>query len=183
MSSPRVQKYFEGMPNQIIRLGGYSIGFRDALRWQGRVDADTAAVDVNEGEDAAVIDLTALAWSTLNKRILLVAKPASDSNDTLALKTRSHASGQFIDGSSSFYVFAEAPATPGGANAANLEYYRFIQLVQQHLSGQLGAPAKFYWTTTGVEPTLNGVFGETASATFTEGDWVLPYGLTYPGGV
>ncbi len=183
MSSPRVQKYFEAMPNQIIRLGGYQADFNEALRWQGRVGADTAAVDVAEGEDAAVVDITALAWATLNKRFLIVAKRASDANDTKALQTQSHAFGQVIDGSHSFYVFAEAPASPGGASDANLEYYRFTQIIQQHLTGQLGAPVKFYWTDAGVEPTLEGVSGAGSSASFTEGDWVIPYGLTYPGGV
>lgn len=168
MSAIRVQKMFEAMANQIKKLGGYSEDWRDALVWQGQ---DAA------GKDSVVIDFDGSSWSSANRRVLIVAQPASDANNTAQLKTQSHAQGEFISGSVWFKVYSETPANWTGDHAA------FLRKVQQHLLGQLGAPTQLAFTANGTEPTVNGVNGASATATNTEAEKMLPYGLTYPGGV
>jgi len=180
MASPRVQKIFEAMPNQLRRLGKYDIDFKEVVRFQGRVAATT---DGYEGYDVAVIDLTSLAWATLGKRVILVAEPASDKNKTAAMHTQSHASSHFIDGSVRFHAYMESAPKFFGSTAAAKEYARFIDNVQQHLVGQLASPVQFHFTDAAVEPTLDGVNGATATATNEDQEWLLPYGMVYPGGV
>lgn len=181
MSSPRVQKLFEAMPDQLRKLGKYDVSFTEAMRWQGRVSVTTDGYD---GFDAAVIDMTDAAWATLNKRFIIVAETAADKNRTQGMLTQSHAQGHYVDGSARFHVYMEAPATPGsGASAANLEYSRFVANVQQHLVGQLASPVQFHFTTTATEPEVDSVNGATSTAAHSDLDWLLPYGMTYPGGV
>jgi len=175
MSSPRVQKQFEAMPNQIRRLGKYAIDFREVMRWQGRVDSST---DTDfAGYDAAVMDFDSLTWSTGNQRAILVAEPAQDQNKTAAMKTQSHAAGHYIDGSSRYHLFVETPAAWTGDHA------RWLRDLSHHCRGQLGSPTKFWFTANGDEPTIKGVNGAAATETTTEGEWMLPYGMTYAGGV
>ena len=177
MSSPRVQKQFEAMPNQIRRLGKYDIDFREVMRWQGRVDASTDLTDI-AGYDAAVMDFDSLSWSTANQRAILVAEPAQDLQKTDALKTQSHASGYFLDGSVRYHLYLETPAAWTGDHA------RWVRDLTHHCRGQLGAPCKLWFTANATEPTIKGVNGETAATpSYTEGEWMLPYGMTYPGGV
>ena len=180
MSSPRVQKIFEAMPNQLRRLGKYDINFQEVIRWQGRVDATT---DGYEGFDACVLDLTDAAWATLGKRVILVAEPASDKNRTTSMYTQSHASTHFIDGSVRFHAYMESAPKFFGSTDAAKEYARFIDNVQQHLVGQLASPVQFHFTDALDEPALDGVNGETASATSEDQGWLIPYGMVYPGGV
>jgi len=182
MSSPRVQKIFQAMPNQLRRLGKYDIDFTEVLRWSGRV---TATADGHQGRDAAVIDLTSGdPWATLNKRLIIVAEPASDLQNTPAMKTQSHASGHYIDGSVRFHVYMEASAAFAQPSTdAIKEYWRFISNVQTHLVGQLAAPTKFWFSDVTDEPHLDSVNGAGSSADFTETEWLLPYGMVYPGGV
>ena len=168
MSAIRVQKIFEAMAGQLKQLGGYSEASQDALIWQGQ---DAA------GKDSVVIDFDGSSWSTANRRVIVVAQPASDANNTSQLKTQSHALGTFIDGSVWFKVYSETPANWTGDHAA------FLRKVQQHLLGQLGAPMQLVLTANGTEPTVDGVNGESATATSTAAEKMLPYGLTYPGGV
>ena len=111
MSSPRAQKQLEAMPNQLRRLGKYDIDFREVVRWQGRVTAGALA-----GRDAALFDLDSATWATLNKRFIAIGEPASDQNDTDAMKTQSHARDHFLDGGVRWHVYMEGPATPGGAS-------------------------------------------------------------------
>lgn len=177
MSSPRVQKQFEAVPNQIRRLGKYSIDFREVMRWQGRVDASTDLTGF-AGRDAALIDFDSLSWSTANQRAILVAEPASDLQDTAALKTQSHASGHNLDGSVRYHLYVEDPGALSGDHA------RWIRDLTHHFRGQLGAPCQLHWTANGTEPTIKGVNGEAgATPAYTDGEWMLPYGMTYPGGV
>lgn len=176
MSSPRAQKQFEAMPNQVNKLGGYGIDFREVLRWQGRVDA---ATDTDfAGYDAAVIDFDSLAWSTANRRAVLVAEPAQDLNKTAALRTQSHAAGFYLDGSYRFYLHAETPADWTGDHA------RWLFDMLHHLRGQLAAPTQLRLTANATEPTVQGVDGAAgATPAYSDAAWSLPYGMTYTGGV
>lgn len=168
MSSPRVQKLFEAMPDQLKRLGGYTFDIRQVIRWQGR-DAS--------GKDACLIDIDAATWADNNRRVIIVAEPASDLNNTAALKTQSHASGHTLDGSVRFHLYAETP------EAWTDEQARFMRIVQHHLVGQLAAPTQLLLTANDTEPTVEGVNGAGATAATTSAGWYLPWGMTYPGGV
>lgn len=173
MSSVRVQKYFEAMPEQIKRLGGYSYDFRQVIRWQGRVTAGTHA-----GKDAMVLDIDSATWADNNRRCIILATPASDLNSTAAMKTQSHASGHYLDGSVRFSVYAETPEAWTNAQAA------FMRHVMHHLRGQLGAPVELFWGTNDVEPTVQGVNGAGAdSAGLTSAGVDLPALWPAPGGV
>lgn len=178
MSSPRVTKIFEGLAEQLHRTG-YSqaldkFGGRPCIRAIGRVDTTNAT---EAGHDACVIDLTAAVWATANLRAILVSEPATDSNNTAAFKTQSHAFGQFLDGSVSFKMYMESPANFTSAHA------QFYTEMLHILRGQLGAPVDLFLTANGTEPTVQGFNGASATATAVEAKYYLPYGLTYPGGV
>ena len=181
MSSPRVQKIFEAIPDQLRKLGKYDVNFRTAVIWQGRATAGTYA-----GKDVAVIDMSAdpsAAYAANTKRIVIVAEPASDLNNTTAMKTQSHAGGHFLDGSVRFYVHAAEAAVITSASAAELEYAQFLGNVQTHLVGQLAAPTNFNFSVAGVEATVDTVNGEVSTVATTSLGWLLPYGMVYPGGV
>lgn len=166
MSSVRVQKIFEAMPNQLRRLGKHDVDFREALTWQGRAGAGNW-----EGKDAAVIEMGG------SKKVILIAEPAGDDQPD-SMKTQSHAQGFFLDGSVKFHAFLE---DSDAATDAELALWR--AQVTQHLAGQLGAPVKLHLSANGTAPQVQGVAGAGSDAATTELDWLLPYGMTYPGGV
>lgn len=176
MSSPRVQKIWQGLTEQLRKLGPYPNAFagfggsstHGSIVAQGR--------DVN-GRDAVVIDVDSATWATANRRIIVAANPASDVNNTAALKTQSHASGTFIDGSVSFDLYMETPANYTGLHA------QFYRNVLQALKGQLGAPVHILLTANGTEPTLNGINGAGATAATTDAGTDQPYFFALPGGV
>jgi hypothetical protein len=172
MSSVRVQKYFEAMPEQIKRLSGYTGDARAALRWSGRVTAGP-----NAGKDACIIDFTSATWADGNKRAIILAEPASDLNNTAAMKTQSHAAGHSIDGSVRFKVYCETPEAWTDAQAA------FIRNVEHHLRGQLGAPVEVFYGTNDVEPTLQGVNGAGADSASTSAGTDIPGLWPSAGGV
>jgi hypothetical protein len=181
MSSARVQKMFEGMPEAIKRLGGYTYGspydLKSVIRWQGRVTSGP-----NAGLDAMVLDIDSAAWADNNRRAILVADPASDLNKTAAMKTQSHAAGTSLDGSVRLRLYLETPEDYTGAQ------HRFQRIVLQHLLGQLGAPVEIFYGTNDVEPRLEGVNGASAgneaACSFASAGVYLPYGgVNYPGGV
>ncbi len=173
MSSMRVQKIFEGMPEQIKRLGGYDYDIKAVLRWQGRVAAGTHA-----GKDACVLDIDSATWADNNRRCIVVAHPATDLSNTAALKTQSHAAGHYIDGSVRFSVYAETPESWTGSQA------KFMRQVMHHLVGQLGAPVELFWGNNDAEPTVQGVNGAGAdSAGLTSAGTDLPGLWPAPGGV
>lgn len=172
MSSVRVQKYFEAALEQIKRLGGYTGDAKAAMRWQGRV-----AAGPNAGKDACVIDFTSATWASDNKRVILLAEPASDLNNTAGMKTQSHSAGQNLDGSVRFKMYTETPGASTNAQAA------FIRNVEHHLRGQLGAPVELLYCADATEPTLNGVNGAGADAAFTSAGTDLPGLWPAPGGV
>lgn len=178
MSSPRVTKIFEGLAGQLQRMGYKTaldkFGGRPCIRWIGRVD-DAAPAEA--GHDAVVLDITAAAWSTANLRAILIADPATDLQDTKALKTQSHARDHYIDGSVSFKMYMETPANYTSAHA------QFFAEMLHVLRGQLGAPVDLYLTANGTEPTVQGVNGAGSTAANTEAKYYLPYGMSYPGGV
>lgn len=173
MSSLRVQKIFEGMPEQLKRLGGYTYDTKQVIRWAGRVTAGPHA-----GKDAMLLDIDSATWAASNRRCIVVAHPASDLNNTAALKTQSHAAGHYIDGSVRFSVYSETPASWTDAQAA------FMRKVMHHLLGQLGAPTELVWEANGTEPELQGVNGAGAdSAGLTSAGTDLPGLWPAPGGV
>lgn len=172
MSSVRVQKYFEAALEQIKRLGGYTGDARAAMRWQGRVGAGA-----DLGKDACVIDFDSATWADNNRRVILVAEPASDLNNTAGMKTQSHSAGQNLDGSVRFKMYCETPESWTGAQAA------FLRHVEHHLRGQLGAPTEVFYGTNDVEPTRNGVNGAGADSASTSAGTDLPGLWPAPGGV
>lgn len=169
MSSPRVQKIFEALPDQVKRLGSYTFDLQSVLKWQGRDSA---------GRDAAVIDIDATTWADNNRRVILVAKEASDKNNQEAFKTQSHSLGQHMASSVSFILYAETPEDHTGAQA------QFMRIVMHALTGQLGAPVQLLLTANDTEPTVNGVNGAGSTAATTDAGTYLPYGgVAYPGGI
>jgi hypothetical protein len=173
MSSPRVQKIFEGMPDQLKRLGAYSWNIRDVIRWQGRVTAGN-----DQGRDAMLLDLDSATWADNNRRAILIAVPASDKNDQAGFKTQSHSQGQYIDGSVSFKLYLETPEDWTNDQA------RFGRLMQHLLVGQLSAPVEIFYCANDTEPTVQGVNGAGATAAFTSAGVYLPYGgVAVPGGI
>ncbi|MEM4379609.1 MAG: hypothetical protein QXL01_02850 [Thermoplasmatales archaeon] len=169
MSSPRVQKIFEAMPDQLKRLGQYGFDLGSVIKWQGR-DA--------LGRDAMLLDIDSTTWADNNRRVIIVAVEASDKNNTVAMKTQSHASGHSMASSVKFLVYAETPEDHTGAQA------HFLRLVQHMLVGQLGAPMELLLTANDTEPTVNGVNGAVATAPTTLASVLLPYGnVAYPGGI
>lgn len=168
MSSPRVQKIYQGLTEQLRKLGPYPNAFKTGTVAVGRDST---------GRDAVVIDLTSPTWSTANLRVIIAANPASDAGNTAAFKTQSHASGTFIDGSVSFEVRMETPANHTGSHA------RFTREIMHALRGQLGAPMQLLLTANGTEPTLNGINGAGSTAATTDAGTYQPYFFALPGGV
>jgi hypothetical protein len=168
MSSPRIQKVYQGLTNSLRLLGPYKDAFKTGIKYQGH---DAA------GKDAVVIDLTAAVWATGNLRAIIVADPASDANNTAAFKTQSHAAGMFLDGSVSFRVYMETPADFTGDAA------KFQREILHVLRGQLGAPIQLLLTANAVEPTVNGVNGAVATAVTTDAGTYQPYFFAVAGGV
>jgi hypothetical protein len=176
MSSPRVTKIFEGLAEQLRRQGYKDAlakdGTKPSIRWMGRDAAN---------KDAVLIDLTSATWATANLRAILVAKPATDSNDTAALKTQSHAAGHNIDGSVSFDLYLEGHANSNVGQAS--AHARFQREMLHILRGQLGAPVSLKLTDNAVQPTVDGVDGAVATAATNDAGHFAPYGMSYPGGV
>ena len=172
MSSPRGVKILEGLAEQLHRMGYAqaisTTGQKVCIRWLGR-GAD--------GRDTARIDLTAATWATANLNVLVALNPATDANNTAALKTQSHAQGLFLDGSVNVSVYMETPADYTSAHA------QFVQEIMHILRGQLGAPVIMNLTANGTKPTLNGVDGAVADVVGTQVKEFLPYGMTYSGGI
>lgn len=175
MSSPRVTKLLQGMVDQIRRLGGYHFDESQVTVFLGRADSTNDTGDV--GKDAIVIDIDANTWASNNRRVIVIATPASDLNNTAAMKTQSHASGLFLDGSVRWRAYLETPSLVTDSLSA------WDRVVTQHLLGQLAAPTELMFCAHGTEPTVKGVNGAGSSASFTSAGVMLPYGLTYPGGV
>ena len=168
MSSPRIQKVFQGLTNSLRLLGPYPDAFKTGIKFQGHDSA---------GKDAVVIDLTSATWATANLRVIIVADAASDANNTAAFKTQSHAAGMFLDGSVSFRVYSETPADYVGDAA------KFQREILHVLRGQLGAPIQLLLTANGVEPTVAGVNGAVATAVATDAGHYTPYFFSVAGGV
>ena len=168
MSSVRIAKIYQGLTESLRKLGPYANAFKTGIKWQGR--------DAN-GKDAVLIDLTNTAWVTQNLRVIILADPASDANNTAALKTQSHAQGYFLDGSVSFEVYMETPVDWVGDLA------KFQREMLHVLRGQLGAPMNLFLTTAATEPTINGVNGAGATAAFADAGTYQPYFFALAGGI
>lgn len=169
MSTPRNARYFEGMIEQINKLGPYNASLNTTITWKGQVDSSNT--DGFAGMDAAVLDFGS------GKKFIIIAEPAENILPQ-AMRTQSHAYGKFIDGSSRFHVFMETPALWTDANA------RFQRVVQQHILGQLAAPFKLWLCDNGDTLAVKGVAGAGATtASMAATDWLIPYGQVYAGGV
>jgi hypothetical protein len=167
MSSPRIQKIYQGMTESLRKLGPYASAFKTGIRWMGR---DAA------GKDAVLIDLTDSVWGAGNLRVIVVADEAGHDLPA-ALHTQSHASGHFLDGSVSFRVYMEEPATWTD------EHAKFQREMLHVLRGQLGAPIQLLLTANAVEPTVAGVAGEVATAATTDAGTYQPYFFALAGGI
>ena len=168
MSSPRIQKVYQGLTESLRKLGPYANAFKTSIKWQGH-DAF--------GKDAVLIDCTATAWAAGNLRVIIVADPATDANDTAALHTQSHASGHFLDGSVSFRVYMETPALHTN------ELAKFQREILHVLRGQLGAPMQLLLTANTVEPTVAGVNGELLTEATIDAGTYQPYFFALSGGI
>jgi len=169
MSSPRIQKIYQGLTESLRKLGPYANAFKSGIKWQGR-DAD--------GKDAVLIDITDSAWLTQNLRVIIIADAASDSNNTAALKTQSHASGYFLDGSVSFRIYMETPSDHVG------ELAKFQREILHVLRGQLSAPIELILCDEAEEPEKNGINGAAAdSLTFASAGIYQPYFFALSGGI
>lgn len=171
MSSQRVQKLFDAMPDQIRKLGAYQTDYRAAMKWQGRVDSSNALL---AGRDACVIDFTATAWATQNLRAIIVAETADYGQ---GLQTQSHSLGNQIDGGVALHVYMETPTTWVSDLA------KFQRDVIQHLRGQLSAPVQLHLCPATDEPTVQDVNGALASETYVDSEFMLPYFTAVPGGI
>lgn len=178
MSDMRISKIFQILPSQVKSLTGLTFDSTFALKANTQISTvNTAGL---AGLTACVIDATATTWATGNLRAIVVANPASDYYNTLAMRTQSHAQGQYLTGSSSFSIYMEAPASFGSA----LDFFE-RQLIFC-LQGQQGAPCTLYFTAAnGTEPTIAGLNGASATATYSAPVSLAVYGggVGYPGGV
>ena len=175
MSSPRIQKIYQGLTESLRKLGPYASAFKTGIKWQGRVDVTGAAGDV--GKDAVLIDLTNTAFATQNLRVIIVADPAHDTNNTAAFHTQSHAAGMFLDGSVSFRVYMETP------HSYTNDLAKFHREILHVLRGQLGAPMQLLLTPNTFEPTVAGVNGAALTAATTDAGTYQPYFFAVAGGV
>ncbi len=184
MSSPRVQKIFEGLPEQLRRMGYANAmaknGIPTCLVWSGRNAA---------GNDTVVLDLDSATWTTGNRRAIIEAIPAGTSpTDYADFHTQSHASGHYIDGSVSLKVYMEANVGTSADAAAALASLvnaqsKFGRELLHILRGQEGAPFDLLLTANAVEPTVDGANGASSTAATSDAGYYMPYGMTYPGGV
>lgn len=156
MSAIRIQKLFQAMPSNIKSLGAYTFDINDVIRWQGRVNGGT-----EDGKDAVLIDIDAYTWAASNRRAILVATPFMEPNNFQAFKTRSHATGYFIDGGVRMAMYVETPSAVTDAES------KFDRLALHHLIGQLGGTVELFYCAHGTEPTVQGVNGAGSTASFT----------------
>lgn len=168
MSSARVQKMFTGLTEQLRKLGPYANAFKSGIVAQGRDSA---------GRDAVLIDLTGPTWATGNLRVIIAAVAAADYTNSDQFKTQSHVANHFIDGSVSFEVRMETPATHTDAHA------KFQREILHALRGQLGAPVELLLTANATQPTLQGLDGAAATAATVSAGVYNPYFFALPGGV
>jgi len=184
MSSPQVQMIFNGLPDQLRRLGGYSsiTNLSSIILWQGRVDSTQGAA-ADAGHDAAVLDIDTGAWATGHRQLLVIADPAApgSGSDNAGFHTQSNALGYTLDGSVRFRLYLETPFTWTAAQAF------FDRLVMQMFLGQLGAPLTLNYCNNATQPTVagvNGVLSGAGNSTFVSAGFYMPYGgISYPGGV
>lgn len=176
MTSPRVVKIFEMLKENFHNLG-YSLPVKNT---QG-LSTDTAFFNGTQG---LVIDFDAASWVTGNRRAVLLAVPAGY-GEADAVKTQSHASGHFIDGSVKFVLIYEAQTLLSDASsAAALAWAQFNADALHIIRGQMQAPVDVYFCNNTQEPKVKGINSAGASSTnLTKIATLLPYGRTYPGGI
>lgn len=176
MASPRVVKILEIMKENFHNLG-YSLPVKNV---QGK-SADAAFFPGTQG---LVIDFDAATWATGKRRAVLLAIPAGF-GESDAVKTQSHAAGNFIDGSVKFALVVEAAAGLSHTSTeAELAFARFQADILHVLRGQLSSPVDLYVCDKTEQPEIEGIDGSTASsAHLTKVGSLLPYGRTYVGGI
>jgi len=176
MASPRVIKIFEALKEGFHNLG-YPI---PALNNQGK----STDANFDPGCQAVVLDFDAASWVTGNRRVVVLAEPAGY-NEADAVKTQSHASGYFIDGSVKFKVITEAQAGLSHTSLQPaLDFEKFYADCLHILRGQLSAPIDLYFCDNTEEPKIAGLNSAGASSIhLTKLATLLPYGRTYPGGI
>jgi hypothetical protein len=176
MSSPRVVKMFE-----ILKENFHNLGYPFPVKNIQGTSTDAA---FENGCQGLVMDFDSSTWVTGNRRFVLLAESAGY-NFHDAVKTQSHASGTFIDGSSKMILVLEAQAGLSNAStAAELAYGKFQADVLHILRGQLSAPVDVYFCNNTDKPEVEGIDSSTGSSTFlTKLATLLPYGRTYVGGI
>lgn len=170
MSSPRIRQQMHQLPEQLVKLGKYSVSPLKAVRWTGQ-DVDN--------NDAVVIDLDSGTWATNQKRIIVVGE-AGESILPESMRTQSHSKGNFLEGGIRFHVYMESP---DAVIAATDGLDEFMRHTLHQLRGMMGAPVQLHLTANGTEPTVEGVEGAGSTAANTASEWMLPSSLAYPGGI
>lgn len=175
MGNTRAVSQLKQMPDQLKKLLKVAGSVNSFVKWAGSVDTGAHA-----GTTGVLIDLDNTTWADNNRRVIILAVPG-ESILPSTMKTQSHAAGQFIDGSFSFQMYLENPEDWTGAQA------QFVRCLQTILVGQNAAPCEIFFGTNDVEPRVEGVNGATSgnevSSGFVSGGIMLPYSLSYSGGI
>lgn len=176
MSSPRVVKMFE-----ILKENFHNLGYVNPVKNIQGKSTDTA---FENGCQGLIMDFDSASWATGNRRFVLLAEPAGH-NEHDAVKTQSHASGTFIDGSSKLIVVFEAQVgLAHTSTTAELAFAKFQADLFHILRGQLSAPVDVFFCNNTEEPMVQGIDSAVASSThLTKIATLLPYGRTYMGGI
>lgn len=171
MSSPRVVKILSSIEENLKNLGNNKpkqVVFGTA---QSKYQAVT--IDLSKAAGAA--------WATGDLRAIIVAIPGgSEISD--AMRTQSHALGQFIDGSVSLQLWMESLNTTAAPTTAEKAYVKFQQDLIHTLRGQFGAPVELFLTAEGTQPTVDGLNGAVANVGASVA-FLAPYGRNYVGGI
>ena len=175
MASQRILKFFQALPDQLKKLGGYSFDINKVIVWQGPVTTGAHA-----GAMACVIDTTSSTWADGNLRAVLLAVPGEAILPS-TMVTQSHAAGQNLNGSFNFQMYVETPEAWTDAQA------KWQRILMHELLGQNGAPLELFYGTNDVQPRVEGVDGASAAnetaCSFVSAGLYKPYALSYTGGI
>jgi hypothetical protein len=176
MSSPRIVKIFDMLKENFQNLG-YSTPAKN-------VQGTSSDANFKNGCQAVLMDMDAGAWVSGNRRFIVLAEPCGF-GEHAAVKTQSHASGTFIDGSVKLVLVFEAqPVISHASNATVLAWQKFYTDILHIIRGQYSAPVDVYFCNNTEEPLVAGLDSAVASSThLTKMATLLPYGRTYVGGI
>lgn len=170
MSSPRVTKI-----HQLLEEG---------LKNLGQPKAKLVSFGTAQGKYQSVVlnfSKASGSWASADLKAIVVAIPAGDGLPD-SVKTQSHASGLFIDGSVNFQVWMESVPASASPTAGEKAFIKFQQDLLHVLRGQLSAPVSLFLTAAGTEPKVTGLESAVADAGSAIAS-LMPYGRSYAGGI